>query len=86
VRRSKFYYKDGSILDHYDKNKILHRKGAPAIEGFNGSKYWCINDKYHREDGPSIEWASGDKAWCLDGKWYSEKQWKAKLKELNNET
>jgi hypothetical protein len=38
----------------------------------DGSKEWCLHEKYHREDGPAVEWAGGDKHWYLHGKLHRE--------------
>ncbi len=57
-----FWYKPGT--------EILHRLGGPAVEWFNGSKYWYQNDKLHRLDGPAIEYANGSKVWCQNGKYH----------------
>ena len=32
---------------------LLHNEEGPAFILTNGSKFWCINDKYHRENGPA---------------------------------
>ncbi|NVM34029.1 MAG: hypothetical protein HWN81_00435 [Candidatus Lokiarchaeota archaeon] len=66
--KDKFYYLDGSILDYYGWDKILHRLDGPAIEYANGSKEWWIEDKRHRLDGPAIEYSSGSKRWYVKGK------------------
>ena len=66
-----FYFKDKEM-------NILHREDGPAVEGANGSKYWCLNGKRHREDGPAIEYVGGTKEWFLNDKLVSE----AKHKKL----
>ncbi len=46
----------------------LHRKDGPAVDWFDGTKEWWINDKYHRIGGPAIEWGNGTKSWWVNGK------------------
>ena len=62
---NKFYFKDKQMT-------ILHREDGPAVEYANGSKYWCINNKFHREDGPAIEWFSGGRIWYLNNEALTE--------------
>ena len=40
---TKRYYSDRGMT-------ILHREDGPAVEWFEGSKYWYINGKRHREE------------------------------------
>lgn len=68
-------------------NNELHRKGGPAIDCLNGSKFWYLNGLLHREDGPAMEFSTGNKAWWLNGIKYTEGQYKKmmrskKLKEI----
>jgi len=70
--KDKYYYKDGSVLDCWDRNKILHREDGPAVEFANGGKHWWINNKRHREDGPAVEFADGSKGWWIDGECHRE--------------
>ena len=65
---TKFYYKDGSVLDYRNWDKELHRLDGPACECSGGDKYWYVDGKRHRIDGPAIEYASGGKEWWVDGK------------------
>ena len=51
-----------------DPESELHREDGPAVEYFNGNKYWFINGQLHREDGPAVEYSNGDKYWWIDGK------------------
>jgi len=46
----KFYYKDGSILDNYYNDKILHRLDGPAFEWLNGRKSWYIDGEFLTEE------------------------------------
>jgi len=43
----------------------------PTVDS-DGTKYWCINDKFHREDGPAVEYYDGTKYWFLNGKYHRE--------------
>ena len=38
----------------------------------DGTKYWCLGDKFHREDGPAVESSSGTNYWYLVGKFHRE--------------
>ncbi|MBF0572116.1 MAG: hypothetical protein HQL12_09660, partial [Candidatus Omnitrophica bacterium] len=67
VIHNRYYYSDGSILDHRNHEKVLHRTDGPAIEYANGNKYWYLQSRYHRTDGPAVELANGDKWWYLHG-------------------
>ena len=49
-----------------------HREDGPAIEQYNGDKYWFINDKLHREDGPAIECSNGTNEWYINNKRHRE--------------
>lgn len=47
---AKFYYKDGTTSDSYDR-KILHRLDGPAIEYNMGGADYFINDvRFCKED------------------------------------
>ena len=65
---TKYYYKDGSVLEHYYDDKILHRVDGPAVEWSNGYKAWRVDGKLHRIDGPAVEFADGGKFWHIDDK------------------
>ena len=56
---TKTYYKDKA-------KKILHREDGPAIEFYDGTRAWYVNDKCHRLDGPAVEYAEGGGAWYVD--------------------
>jgi len=66
-KSDKLYYKDGSVSENFDFDKILHRIDGPAIERYGGYKRWCIDGKTHRLDGPAIKHANGGKSWYIDG-------------------
>ena len=59
-------YPNGTKYWH-DWNGEVHRIGAPAYEGWDGSKGWYKNGNSHREDGPAVEFADGSKTWWLNG-------------------
>ena len=83
---SRYYYKDGSILNYYNHNKILHRTDGPAIEFADGSKRWWVESQLHRLDGPAVEWADGSKEWWVEGKYLTYEQfedYRAELFERN---
>ena len=66
---SKFYYSDNTILNYHDLKKNLHREDGPAIEHYNGDKFWYKNNLLHRDnDLPAIEFKSGCKFWYQNGK------------------
>lgn len=50
----------------------LHREDGPALEYFNGTKYWYKNGKRHREDGPAVEHYNGYKEWYINGRLHRE--------------
>lgn len=64
----------GKICTAYRLFGMLHREDGPAIEYFNGDKYWYQNNERHREDGPAVELANGKKEWFLNGKQYTEEE------------
>ena len=80
---NKYYYKDGSILDHSGYDKRLHREGGPAIEWADGSKFWYLNGKAHRVDGPAVEFPNGTKYWGLNGQEHTEEDFNNTIKEVN---
>ena len=55
-------------IEYYDNAGRLHREDGPAIEYFNGDKYWFIHGTNHRLDGPAIEWTNGTKHWYVNDK------------------
>ena len=62
---------DGPAIDfrrgkEWYLNGLMHRKGGPAAEYSNGSKYWYSMGKVHRVDGPAVEYANGDKLWYVN--------------------
>jgi protein associated with RNAse G/E len=55
----------GSIIRR-DADKNYHSLSSPAIEFFNGNKYWFNHGKYHRLDGPAIECNDGSRSWYIN--------------------
>jgi len=72
MMKNKHYYKDDSVLDCWDGNRIPHRDDGPAIEYANGSEEWYIDGMFHREDGPAVKWINGRKEWWVNGKLHRE--------------
>jgi hypothetical protein len=61
-------------------NGICHREDGPAIEYFDGDKFWYINGELHREDGPAVVYPNGFKCWYLSGIEYTEQEYKYKTR------
>jgi len=59
----------GDLVRKNDKGEY-HSLYSPAVEYFNGDKYWIQNDKLHRLDGPAREYANGDKEWYYEDRYY----------------
>lgn len=53
-------------------NGKFHRIDGPAIERFDGTKFWYQNGKLHREDGPAVENINGAKYWYQNGNYHRE--------------
>ncbi|NVM34067.1 MAG: hypothetical protein HWN81_00630 [Candidatus Lokiarchaeota archaeon] len=83
MKRDKFYYLDGSILNYYDDTKKLHRLDGPAIEYASGSKWWYVKGKRHRLDGPAVEFSSGSKRWWVNGKYLTEEEFETHPKRYD---
>jgi len=66
------------------QNDKLHRLDGPAIDDADGSKAWYQNGKLHRLDGPAIEDANGGQYWYIDGQEYTQRQFKDKIKDMEN--
>ena len=82
----KLYTKKTSIAISFYKDKkcsILHREDGPAIEHFNGDKFWYFDSRLHRINGPAIEYNDGTKYWYVNGKECSEKEHKRLVKMIN---
>jgi len=78
--------KNGKIINEYGssyyKDGRLHRTDGPAVEWYDGEKWWYLNGDRHREDGPAIEWPNGDKAWYLNDVRYSEEDYKVAVRKI----
>ena len=61
-------------IKRFKKNGKLHRLDGPAIEWFDGSKYYYQDDQLHRTDGPAVEWANGSKEYWIDGQLLKNKK------------
>jgi hypothetical protein len=65
------------------KKRVVHRTGGPAVEYFNGNKFWLLNGDYHREDGPAMIIGDKTRTWWLNGgSFLNEKLWKVALEKL----
>jgi hypothetical protein len=51
----------------YWSNGELHRVDGPAIEFFDGRKFWYKNGELHRADGPAVEYSTGYKEYWVNG-------------------
>ena len=71
----KYYYSDREMT-------IYHREDGPAIEGFDGGKWWFLNGKRHREDGPAYESVRGYKEWFLNDEALTEEQFNARMNKV----
>jgi len=81
------YVKLDSEYDELDKYKyyedifyckkdtdIAHNPYGPAIIYKDGTKYYCIENKYHRLDGPSIIYSSGREAYYINDEYLTKEQ------------
>src|SRR3990167_4937290 len=59
---------EGTIYWYKEGTEILHREDGPAMEYFDGDKFWFQNNKLHRLDGPAKECSDGNKFWYQNGK------------------
>lgn len=53
---------------------ILHNEGSPALEYFDGEKYYISHGKCHRLDGPAIIFGKNNQFY-INGKNYREKEY-----------
>lgn len=58
---------DGSVR-YYDDRGLYHREDGPAVEYYDGVKFWYKHGAYHREDGPAKWYAENHYAWYYEGK------------------
>lgn len=63
-----YYYKDGTVSDDLDSDKVLHRLDGPAAieEGF--AECWFKDGVRHRVGGPAVTYNNGKKEWWVEGK------------------
>ncbi len=64
-------------IRYYNEQDHLHREDGPAVEWYDGTKYWYINGLCHRIDGPAIEYSSGNKYYFIIDKEHSYEDWLA---------
>lgn len=62
----------GTNIYWFDENGARHREDGPAVESYNGDKYWYIHGTLHREDGPAIEHSNGNKCWYFNARFHRE--------------
>ena len=67
---------------YYNAAGRLHRTDGPAIEWYDGDLEWFHNGKRHRTDGPAIVRVDGTLAWWINGKSYTQQEYHAQLKTL----
>lgn len=52
VREKVDFYR--SYIWYVEGTEIIHREFGPAVEGFDGTKEWYLNNKKHRLNGPAL--------------------------------
>lgn len=50
----------------------LHRVDGPAVEYYDGCKFWYLNGQRHRVDGHATEWPDGSKFWYQNNQLHRE--------------
>lgn len=55
----------------------------PAVELFNGTKYWYVHGEPHRENGPAVMFSDGKIGWWLYGIEYNEADFNNYLEKKN---
>ena len=79
---------DGPAIEYANSNKEWwqndqrHRTDGPAMTHTDGFSAWFQNGLRHRTDGPAVEHADGIKEWWLKGVQYTEQDYLAQLKNL----
>jgi len=56
----------GAIIYYKKNTKIVSNPYGPAIIYKDGTKYYCIEDKYHRIDGPAIIYKDGTEEYWIN--------------------
>lgn len=46
---------------------LSHAEDGPAVENFDGSQYWYVDDKLHRLDGPALICPVFGNEWWING-------------------
>ena len=59
-------------IEYRNEKGEFHREDGPAIEWWDGTKFWYINGNRHREDGPVVEYSNGSKEWWINGQLHRE--------------
>lgn len=70
----------------YNQDGKIHRDGAPAVIGEDGTEKWFQNGVRHREDGPAITFGDGRHGahgWWLNDVRYTFKHWILELTKIN---
>jgi len=57
----------GTTRWYKEDTHTFHREDGPAIEFYNGNKFWFQNGKYHRIGGSAVELHDGTKLWYQNG-------------------
>jgi len=63
MEKYKVHVEDNGTIRWYNEKELQHRLDGPAVELFNGNKFWYQEGKFHRLDGPAKEYVNGDKHW-----------------------
>ena len=62
-----YFYKDGTVSDELDSDKVLHRVDGPAAIEAGFAECWFFDGKRHRDDGPAVIYADGRREWWVHG-------------------
>jgi len=79
IKKYKVHVEDNGTIRWYNKKGKCHRLDGPAVELFNGDKFWFKKNLLHRLDGPAIEWEDGDKEWYINGNFLTEKEFNKRV-------
>ena len=55
-------------VEWHDELGRIHREDGPAIEFFNGDRYWLFEGLRRRVSGPAVELSGGARFWYKRGK------------------
>lgn len=88
-KKWKYYYEDGSVLNHLTRKVKLHRENGPAIESpGHDITHWefIYNGMLHNISGPSYCDCNGALFYYINGKYVgtnlSNKEFQQKIKEM----